>query len=177
MDASSWNSSRWVAVVAAIAGVLMCPGCAFFKYHGRAAANQTGHAVSTNRYESSISNQAQKTANTNAAPSKAVDNTAQNKTEAQQDTLTPMDQGDSDQDRQITQQLRREIMTGKDGHPFSFNAKNIKIITVNTEMTLRGVVANPTEKARIDALAHKVPGVTKVFNQLEVKGSKGGSSS
>ncbi len=51
----------------------------------------------------------------------------------------------------------------------SFSAKNIKIITVNGEVTLRGVVENEQEKMDIENRAKQVSGVTKVNNELEVK--------
>jgi hyperosmotically inducible protein len=119
--------------------------------------------------ESSVAAEAQKTARTNAAPAKAPDNTAHNKADAQPDTLTPMDQGNSDLDLHITQNLRRSIVSGKDGRHFSFAAKNIKIITVNGDVTLRGVVANDAERTTIESLAQQLAGVKKVNNQLGVK--------
>ena len=60
-------------------------------------------------------------------------------------------------------------MMGKSGQRFSFSAKNIKIITVNAEVTLRGVVANDGEKTAIQTLAEQLSGVKKVNNQLDVK--------
>ncbi len=51
----------------------------------------------------------------------------------------------------------------------SVNAKNVKIITVNGTVTLRGVVESQAEKDSIEARAKKVAGVTKVNNQLEIK--------
>jgi osmotically-inducible protein OsmY len=45
----------------------------------------------------------------------------------------------------------------------------MKIITVNGEVTLRGVVDNENEKSAIEAAAKKLPGVLKVNNQLDVK--------
>ena len=49
-------------------------------------------------------------------------------------------------------------------------AKNVKIITVNGVVTLRGPVKNPHEKETIEAKAQQIAGVNKVDNQLEVKG-------
>ena len=79
-----------------------------------------------------------------------------------------MDQGEGDIDRRITQDVRRAVVTGKG---FSFLAQNIKIITINSVVTLRGVVENASEKARIDELAKGTSGVKKVNNQLEIKGA------
>src|SRR5438105_14846577 len=119
-----------------IVTVVVLTGCLGPKHHqGRSARNQTGHGGATNRYESSVAVEAQKSASTNAALANAPDNTAHNKVEARQDTLTPLDQGDSDQDRAITSSLRRTVMHGSAQQHFSWLAKNIKIITVNGEVT------------------------------------------
>lgn len=166
----NWAAAfRWQGVLGVVAlalGVALAPGCASTKHKGRSAGSQKGQETSTNRFDSSAALEAQAAARTNAAPTKAADNTAQNKTDDQADTLTPLDQGNSDQDRRITQELRKSVVFGSGGQHFSFAAKNIKIITVNREVTLRGVVATPREKESIGALAQKIPGVQKVNNQL-----------
>jgi len=150
-------------------GLLLVTGCSTTKRNKQAANAQQPQLASTNRFDSSVAAEAQTTARTNAAPTKAPDNTAHNKADAQADTLTPMDQGNSDLDRGITQQLRKAIVMGKSGQRFSFSAKNIKIITVNAEVTLRGVAANDGEKSAIQSLAQQLSGVKKVNNQLDVK--------
>ena len=50
-------------------------------------------------------------------------------------------------------------------------AKNIKIITDNGQVTLRGPVKNAQEKAKIDQLARSAAGGAKIVDQLDVKGS------
>ena len=77
-----------------------------------------------------------------------------------------MDQGGSEADRKITQQIRQAVM--KDGS-LSFNAKNVKIITVNGKVTLRGPVKTAAERSAIDAAAKSAAGANQVDNQLEVK--------
>ena len=47
-------------------------------------------------------------------------------------------------------------------------AKNIKIITVDGVVTLRGPVQNPQEKQSIETKARQIAGVDKIDNQLEV---------
>ena len=49
----------------------------------------------------------------------------------------------------------------------SNDAKNIKIITSNGVVTLRGPVKTEAEKTDIGRLAQRVSGVRKVDNQLE----------
>ena len=50
-------------------------------------------------------------------------------------------------------------------------AKNIKVITANGQVTLRGPVKSAQEKAKIDQLAKSAAGGAQIDDQLEVKGS------
>jgi sporulation protein YlmC with PRC-barrel domain len=98
-----------------------------------------------------------------------VDNTKRNIRDRDGATLTPEDQGSSEQDREITRLIRRSIVIEPGADNDSVNARNVKIITVNGTVTLRGVVESQAEKDSIEARAKRVAGVTKVTNQLEVK--------
>ncbi len=80
--------------------------------------------------------------------------------------LTPMDQGSSGSETKITASIRKGIMGDKS---LSFGAKNVKVITVGSKVTLRGPVKSDQEKATIETLAKQAPGVSEVDNQLEVK--------
>jgi hyperosmotically inducible protein len=51
-------------------------------------------------------------------------------------------------------------------------ATNVKIITVDGKVTLRGPVKTAAEKTRIGQIATKEAGKATVDNQLEVKESK-----
>ena len=99
-------------------------------------------------------------------PGVQPDNTKINKRDKDSSALTPMDQGGSESDRKITQQIRQAVM--KDGS-LSFTAKNAKIITIDGKVTLRGPVNSAAERSAIETAAKAVAGVTKVDNQLEVK--------
>jgi hyperosmotically inducible periplasmic protein len=94
------------------------------------------------------------------------DNSRVNSRDKGGSTLTPMDQGPSEGDRKITQQVRQAVM--KDGS-LSFTAKNVKIITINGKVTLRGPVKTDQERSAIEAAAKQVAGATQVDNQIEVK--------
>ena len=61
----------------------------------------------------------------------------------------------------------RRALTSND--QFSTTAKNIKIMTVNGKVTLRGPVQNEQEKQAIASLAENVAGKESVDNQLELK--------
>lgn len=94
------------------------------------------------------------------------DNTKVNKRDANASALTPLDQKENESDLKITQQIRQAVMA--DG-TLSFTAKNVKIITQNGKVTLRGPVNNAQERAAVEAAARKVAGTAQVDNQLEVK--------
>jgi hyperosmotically inducible periplasmic protein len=101
--------------------------------------------------------------NTNALPE--ADNTARNVRDRNNRTITPFDQGNSQADTDITAQIRKGINAGKD---LSVNAKNVKVITNNGRVTLRGPVNNSEEKRMIGAIADGIARAENVDNQLEV---------
>ena len=93
------------------------------------------------------------------------DNTARNVRDRDNATLTALDQGNSKADVDTTAQIRKEIIDRKN---MSVNAKNVKIITMNGHVTLRGPVNTTQEKRHIGKIAIKIAGLEKVDNQLEV---------
>lgn len=95
----------------------------------------------------------------------AADNSAINQRDRDTLTMTPVDQGNDEMDIKITASVRQAIV-GDDS--LSFNAKNVKIITVDGVVTLRGPVASLREKNIIGKRARSVDTVTKVNNELEV---------
>ena len=95
----------------------------------------------------------------------AADNTDKNERDRSGSALTPGDQGSSEADRTITQQIRQGVV--KDD-ALSVTAKNVKIITVEGVVTLRGPVKTAEEKSAISNIAQAASGVKKVDNQLEV---------
>lgn len=101
-----------------------------------------------------------------APDSYAPDNTGRNERDRSGGAVTPEDQGGSDSDREITRQIRREITGNSE---FSTVAGNIKIITEDGKVTLRGPVNTAQEQQELGDLAKKVPGVSAVDNELEVK--------
>ncbi len=96
------------------------------------------------------------------------DNTAINERDRSRETQTSGDQSNSSADLKTTQAIRQALM--KDSE-LSTTAKNIKIITNNGQVTLRGPVKNAQEKAKIDQLARSAAGGAKIDAQLDVKGS------
>ena len=93
------------------------------------------------------------------------DNTRVNRRDRDGDTMTPMDQGSSESDRAITAEIRKAVVG--DG-TLSFTAKNVKIITKDGNVVLRGPVKSEDERAAIRAKAARVAGASRVDDQLEV---------
>jgi osmotically-inducible protein OsmY len=93
------------------------------------------------------------------------DNTGRNVQDRSGATLTPGDQSESEADRTLTQRVRQAVVADDS---LSMTAHNIKIITINGVVTLRGPVNSAQEKVTIDAKAQQIAGATKVDNQLEI---------
>jgi hypothetical protein len=98
-----------------------------------------------------------------------ADNTSKNERDRSGETKTSGDQSNSPEDIKITAAIRRAIVGDKS---LSMTAKNVKIITAEGMVTLRGPVNSAEEKAMIAKLAHSAAGEAKIDNQLEVKASK-----
>ena len=96
----------------------------------------------------------------------AADNTARNVRDRNDRTVTPFDQGNSNSDVQTTAQIRKEIIAAKD---VSVNGRNVKIITRDGQVTLRGPVDSSDEKRLISEIAQRIARSEHVDNQLEVK--------
>ena len=93
------------------------------------------------------------------------DNSGRNVRDRDDRNKTTGDQSENETDRTITQNIRQAI-TADDS--LSTNAKNVKIITNDGTVTLRGPVKSDKEKTEIEAKAKQVAGVKRVDNQLEV---------
>jgi hyperosmotically inducible periplasmic protein len=95
----------------------------------------------------------------------AADNSGRNARDRDGATKTAADQSENEADRAITQKIRQAI-TSDDA--LSTNGQNVKIITSDGKVTLRGPVKSAKEKADIAAKATQIAGVKQVDNQLEV---------
>jgi hyperosmotically inducible protein len=101
-----------------------------------------------------------------AAAADKADNSGKNVRDRSGETVTPMDQGGSAADREVTANIRKAIV---DDDSLSTNAHNVKVITIDGVVTLRGPVKTSAEKAAVAAKAEKVKGAKRVDNQLEVE--------
>lgn len=96
----------------------------------------------------------------------APDNTKVNERDKDQAQPTADQQKNDRSDRDITQQIRRSVMKDKS---LSTYAHNVKIISQNGMVTLKGPVRSDEEKRAIEAKAAEVVGQDKVTNELEVQ--------
>jgi osmotically-inducible protein OsmY len=93
------------------------------------------------------------------------DNSAKNERDMDGKTLTPEDQGNGDADLKLTKDIRSAVVASD----LSFNAKNIKIISKDGQVVLRGVVQTSDEHQAVLKLAKDAAGSSKIIDQLEVK--------
>jgi len=98
--------------------------------------------------------------------SPAVDNTKVNERDRSKDEPTADQQKDNRSDEDITQQIRKSIMQDKS---LSTYAHNVKIVTENGQVTLKGPVRSEDEKRTIESKATEVAGENKVTSELDIK--------
>lgn len=103
----------------------------------------------------------------NATPN--ADNSQKNVRDRNDQTLTSGDQGTSKSDVAITQHIRKAVVADDN---LSVNAKNVKIITRDGVVTLRGPVKTGKEKTQIAAMAAKASGVKRVDDQIEIEAKR-----
>lgn len=94
----------------------------------------------------------------------APDNTAQNDKQMDKDAVNPTHQGNSTKDVQITKDIRSGIMETD----LSFNAKNIKVITRDEKVTLKGVVESDAEHQAILKIAGNHANTAMINDKLKV---------
>ncbi len=95
----------------------------------------------------------------------APDNSKTNQGDASKGAMTAQQQKMDPADRNITKQIRSSIYKDKS---LSTYAHNIKIITQDGRVTLKGPVRSADDKASIAAKAIAVVGADNVTDQLEV---------
>jgi osmotically-inducible protein OsmY len=100
-----------------------------------------------------------------SSSSVAADNTAKNERDRNDATKTAGDQSENEADRKITQEVRKSIVADD---KLSTSAQNVKIITNDGKVTLRGPVKSEEEKKAVESKAKQVAGVKNVENQLEI---------
>jgi hyperosmotically inducible protein len=103
---------------------------------------------------------------TNPGAPVPADNTKLNQPDQNAHEPTADRQKDSRSDRDITREVRRSIVNDKS---LSTYAHNVKIITQNGQVTLKGPVRSDDEKRAVEARAAEVAGQINVTSDLDVK--------
>ena len=143
------NRIRDIKIFTLAAGCIVAVGC------NESPTGTTATTADGNAAESSTT-----TANRPVYP----DNSATNSRDRDDSAKLPIDQNENETDIGITADIRSQVVDTK----MSVNAQNVKIITQDGRVTLRGPVKTAEEKKRIEEIAHSVAGIDKVDSLLEV---------
>ena len=95
-----------------------------------------------------------------------VDNTAINNRDKYAGNVTPEDQFNTKEDRNLLAAVRRSVVHDKS---LSVMAHNIKIMVDMGKVTLRGPVKTDDEKLKVEKIVQAVKGVSSINNSLDVK--------
>ena len=93
------------------------------------------------------------------------DNTGINKRDTSPEEITADQQGQTKVDREITQKIRQAVVDDKS---LSTYAHNVKIITVDGMVTLKGPVRSEDEKRTIEEKAGQIVGEDKIKSEIEI---------
>jgi hyperosmotically inducible protein len=93
------------------------------------------------------------------------DNTKVNKADRSKGAVTADQQKENAADRDLTKKIRQAVVGDKS---LSTYAHNVKIVSQNGQVTLKGPVRSEAEKASIVAKATEIAGEGKVTNEITV---------
>jgi hyperosmotically inducible periplasmic protein len=103
------------------------------------------------------------------ASAQQPDDSKNNQGDASAGATTADKQAQNPADRETSKKIRKAIMRDK---TLSTYAQNIKIVTQDGRVTLKGPVRSEDEKANIQAKAVAIAGADNVSNELEVAPSQ-----
>lgn len=98
--------------------------------------------------------------------SPAADNSKMNQRDQSRNEPTADQQKDNRTDRDITRQIRQSIVADDS---LSTYAHNVKVITQNGQVTLKGPVRSEDEKQAVTSKATAIVGENKVTDNLSIK--------
>jgi hyperosmotically inducible protein len=100
------------------------------------------------------------------SPAPQPDNTKTNQRDRSPSEPTADQQKAGQSDRDITQRIRKSIVKDKS---LSMYAHNVKVITQNGAVTLKGPVRSDEEKKTVEQKAAEVAGADKVTSEIDVQ--------
>jgi osmotically-inducible protein OsmY len=95
----------------------------------------------------------------------APDNTKTNTRDRAEGAVTADQQKENATDRRISQRIRQAIVDDKS---LSTYAHNVKVVTQDGRVTLKGPVRSEAEKRAVEAKATEIAGAGKVTNQVDI---------
>jgi hyperosmotically inducible protein len=104
----------------------------------------------------------------------APDNTKANKADRNKNAATADQAKNNTNDREIMQKIRQAVVADKS---LSTYAHNVKIISQNGKVTLKGPVRSEEEKTKIVQMATDVAGAGNVTDQITIKPEKSAKKS
>lgn len=94
-----------------------------------------------------------------------ADNTKVNTRDRAKGAVTADQQKENSTDRALTQKIRQALMDDK---ALSTYAHNVKVVTQDGNVTLKGPVRSAAEKQTVEAKALEIAGAGRVDNQMSV---------
>jgi hyperosmotically inducible periplasmic protein len=98
-----------------------------------------------------------------------ADNTKVNKQDRAKGAVTADQQKENAADRELSQKIRKAVMQDK---TLSSYAHNVKIVTQDGRVTLKGPVRSEDEKRIVEAKAAEIAGADHVVNQITIAPAK-----
>lgn len=98
-----------------------------------------------------------------------ADNTKVNERDRAKGAVTADQQKENAPDRTITQNIRKALMKDK---TLSTYAHNVKIVTINGAVTLKGPVRTEDEKRLVESKATAIAGDGHVVNEITIAPAK-----
>lgn len=102
---------------------------------------------------------------TEQSANKPADNTGVNTRDTSPQELTADQQSETKEDAEISQKIRQAVVDDK---ALSSYAHNVKIITVDGVVTLKGPVISEDEKRAIEEKAGQIAGKEKIKSEIEI---------
>lgn len=102
-------------------------------------------------------------------PAPKPDNTRANQADRTADRTTADQQKNNKSDRETTRQIRKALVGDKS---LSTYAHNVKVISQNGTVTLKGPVKTEDEKKAVESKAAEVAGASNIKSEITVTGDK-----
>jgi hyperosmotically inducible protein len=169
MRSGNRNDSSQVAPAPVDRGTAASDESSYRSQRNRVESSSTNTAVGTSTRDSRLNTTGSSTSSTSTSmdSSKAAAGTAGVAAGSAYNTdKTAQDQGTAERELELTRRIRSEITDNKN---LSTDAHNIKIISENGKVHLKGPVKSAAEKSQVEMIAKRLAGNTAVINETYVE--------